>query len=366
VKLGVTASIDLSALNHNISFVRKRAGEHREIMAMIKSNAYGHGLVAIAQEMTSVDRLGVATIDEAFSLRQAGISKPIVVMIGFIFMEELKLLFHLQVETVIHSIEQIKLLERFDREKVSTPLKVWLKVDTGMHRLGFSLKDFPQAYRRLSQISIIQQPISLATHLADADNPDLLFTQTQIKLFDRLTHSLPGKKSICNSAAVLAYPQAFYHTVRPGIMLYGISPFPGKVGSALGLKPVMQFSAPIIAINRLRPGDKVGYGGTWQCQRQIRAGVVGVGYGDGYPRHIKPETSVWCKGRLCSILGRVSMNMIVIDLSDQDNVQIGDSVILWGDQLPVEKIACSAGTISYELLTQLTDRVKFNYLKNDE
>lgn len=358
---GPAAYVDLSALRHNLDVIRRLTGGHRKIIAMIKAYAYGHGLLPIANALDGVDVLGVAAINEALTLRQAGISRPILVMTGFTSMDELSLCVQHQLSVVVHHPLQLDLLEKL---KGSDVLEAWLKVDTGMHRLGFSINDFPKAYRRLSSISAVKQPIKIMTHLADADNVNCEFTQSQLDLFSELTDSLPGEKSISNSAAVLAYQNIQEDIVRPGIMLYGVSPFADRLASDFNLKPVMRLTSKVIAIKQLKQGDKVGYGCTWECPEDMTLGVVAIGYGDGYPRHIQHNSPVLINGVMCPIVGRVSMDMITVDLRHQKQAKVGDEVVLWGADLPIEKIAASAGAIPYELLCQLTKRVTFHYVGN--
>lgn len=352
------ASIDLSALQHNCRVVRRLVGPDRKIVAMIKADAYGHGLLPVAKALTSVDALGVATTDEAITLRESGVMTPISVMTGFTTMEELMLFFRHQLSPVIHHPLQLEFLEK---AKVSNSIAVCLKVDTGMHRLGFSIDAFKNAFERLSRISTVQQPVQLMTHLADADNPDREFTEFQIQQFSQLTQSLLGIKSIGNSAGILAYPDAWADVVRPGIMLYGVSPFSDRFAEEFNLKPAMHLRSKVITIKPLKKGDRVGYGCMWECPEDMTIAVVGLGYGDGYPWHIKNGTSVLINDTICPTVGRVSMDMMAVDIRRQPNCKIDDEVTLWGHGLPIETIAASAETIPYELLCQLTQRVKVVY-----
>lgn len=353
-----TAFIDLSALQHNCRIVRQKVGPKRKIIAMIKADAYGHGLLPVTNALSDADAFGVATVDEAVMLRESGVKQSISVMTGFTTMEELMLFFQYQLSPVIHHPLQLELLEKAD---VESEISVWLKADTGMHRLGFSFDTFMSAYSRLSRIANVRQPIQLMTHLADADNSDRTFTEEQLQQFSELTQSLPGIKSICNSAGILAYSNAWADVVRPGIMLYGASPFSERSAESLHLKPVMHLQSKIIAITPLKKGDRVGYGCTWTCPEDMSVAVIALGYGDGYPRHINNGTPVLINNVLCPIVGRVSMDMMSIDIRQQPNCKVGDSVILWGRGLPIETIATHAETIPYELLCQLTQRVKSVY-----
>lgn len=349
------ATIDLEALKHNLSRIKEIAPKSF-VLAMIKSNAYGHGLVRVAKTLPLANAFGVACIDEALILRKNRISTPIVVMRGFIDAKELKKFVHYNLVAVIYHSHQLNLLEK---NKVSSPLQVWLKIDTGMHRLGFSLEKVVSAYDRLSACSSVQKPIGLMTHLADADNKDRSFTEWQINQFKGIVKDRDVPKSVVNSAGVLSYSTAFLDWIRPGIMLYGVSPFSWETGVKRNLKPVMTLSARIIAIKNCRPGEVVGYGCTWRSSENTSIGIVGIGYGDGYPRHAPCGTPTLLHGKICPLIGRVSMDMIAIDLRHELEVKIGDEVVLWGNGLPVEEIAEQAGTISYELLCKITQRVQF-------
>ncbi|WP_100623100.1 alanine racemase [Candidatus Coxiella mudrowiae] len=349
------ATIDLQALKHNLSRIKEIAPQSF-VLAMIKSNGYGHGLVRVAKTLLLVNAFGVACIDEALILRENRIVTPIVVMRGFIDEKELKKFIHYNLVAVIYHSHQLNLLEK---NKVSSPLQVWLKIDTGMHRLGFPLEKVSSAYDRLSACPSVQKPIGLMTHLADADNKDRSFTEWQINQFREIVKDRDVPKSVVNSAGVLSYSTAFLDWIRPGIMLYGVSPFSWETGVKRNLKPVMTLSARIIAIKNCRPGEVVGYGCTWRSSENTSIGIVGIGYGDGYPRHAPCGTPTLLHGKICPLIGRVSMDMIAIDLRHESEVKIGDEVVLWGNGLPVEQIAEQAGTISYELLCKITQRVQF-------
>jgi len=359
----VTAYIDLSALHHNYHIVRNLVGHHSKIVAMIKANAYGHGLLPVAKAFsTMVDTFGVATLNEALALREEKITNPIIVMTGFSSSQELSLFFQYQLSSVVYHELQLRLLEE---QRISAAIDIWLKVDTGMHRLGFSMQEFQKAFQRLLAIPTVKKSIKLMTHLADADNSDRTFTESQFHLFSTLTQSLSAEsteKSIRNSAGILAYQNGLDgDIVRPGLMLYGASPFADGTGRDFNLKPVMRLSAKLIAINSLKRGDRVGYGGIWECPEAMNVGVVSIGYGDGYPRHIQSKTPVSIHGVACPIVGRVSMDMLSVDLRPQPKAMLGNEVLLWGQDLPVERIAASANTIPYELFCRLTSRVTFHY-----
>ena len=354
------AVLDVEAAAHNLQMVRRLAPDAK-IMAVIKANGYGHGLLRIAEALQSADAFAVARVDEGVRLRKAGIKHRIAVLEGFFCTEELDELLHYQLDAVVHSFIQ---LEIFASRKEQEACVIWLKLDTGMNRLGFKPNEFNAVYQRLNQCSIVRQPISLMTHLANADNTQDNTTLKQIGLFnDTLAAYCPGlapsnERSIANSAGILAWKETITDWVRPGVMLYGISPFPGSTGDQLGLKPVMALHSRLIAVKPLANGDRVGYSGTWVCAKPTTLGVVAVGYGDGYPRYAKAGTPVLVNGQRVPLIGRVSMDMITVDLETQPNARPGDPVTLWGDGLAVEEIASYADTIPYTLVCGVTQRVQ--------
>ncbi|QTS84081.1 alanine racemase [Coxiella endosymbiont of Amblyomma nuttalli] len=349
------AAINLTALKHNFSWIKKVAS-HQYIWAMIKSSGYGHGLLRVAQVLSEADAFGVSCIEEAIVLREAGIKTPIIVMGGFSNEKELLKFIRHHLVAVIHQPDQVRVLENCH---LTSPLSVWLKIDSGMHRLGFSVEVVASIYQSLQKSVSVRKPIGLMTHLADADNIDRAFTEFQINQFFTITKKMKGPKSIVNSAGLLSYPNALVDWVRPGILLYGISPFNSESVVERNLRPVMTLSATIVAIKQCRKDDVVGYGCIWRCPETMPIGIVGIGYGDGYPRHAPNGTPTLLNNKVCPLIGRVSMDMIAIDLRSQPNVQIGDEVILWGNGLPIERIAQKAHTISYELLCNITHRVHF-------
>ncbi|HEX9802431.1 MAG TPA: alanine racemase [Gammaproteobacteria bacterium] len=345
-------SIDLGALRHNLQRVRQAAPGCR-VMAAIKANGYGHGLVRVANALEESDSFGVACIDEALELRAAGVTAPIILLEGFFHPDEIPLVEQHRLELLLHHPAQIAALEQATIHK---PIRVWLKVDTGMHRLGVPPEETSSLWQRLERHPGLH-PLGQMTHLACADEPDHPATAVQLELFRRATASLPGERAIANSAGILGWPETHAEWVRPGIMLYGVSPFVGGRAAEHGLKPVMTLSSELIAVNRLSEGDTVGYGATWRCPEAMTIGVVAVGYGDGYPRHAVTGTPVLVNGRRVPLIGRVSMDMLCVDLRSQSDAQIGDPVVLWGDGLPVEEVAEASGTIAYELLCSVTERV---------
>ncbi len=350
------ALINLSALRHNLSIARRHAPDSH-IMAIIKANGYGHGSVAIARALDLADTFGVACLDEAITLRQAGIEQPIVLLEGVLHAADLKLVREHQLELVVHHSTQVSLLEQND----GSPIPVWLKLDTGMHRLGIPPGDVGEIRQRLERTTTVAQPIRLMTHLANADDRQDDTTRQQLACFDAATAELGLQASIANSAGILAWPDTHRDWVRPGIMLYGVSPLRDSSAVENELQPVMTLQSELIAVNQQRQGAPIGYGGSYRCPQDMPVGVVAVGYGDGYPRHAPNGTPVLVNGMRVPLIGRVSMDMICVDLRDCPDAGIGDPVVLWGDGLPVEEIALMAGTIGYELLCQVTQRVPLDY-----
>jgi alanine racemase len=347
-------TIDLAALRHNLQEIRKMA-PRSAVIAMVKSNAYGHGLERIALALPEANAFGVASLEEGLQLRFAGITQPIVLMEGCFAAHEMpKVLMH-DFTLVLHHFNQIDMLDQVSSKK---SINAWLKIDTGMHRLGFAADEIKKAYQRLLASSKIKKPFGLMTHFANADSMDRAHTLQQIELFTAVTEGLPGSRSLSNSAAIIAWPTAHADWVRPGIMLYGASPFSGHQGIEHNLKPVMVLSSELIAIHQLKKGERVGYGGTWTCPEDMRVGVVGIGYGDGYPRHVKNGAPVLVNGLSCPLAGKVSMDMLTVDLRSQPDAKVGDPVMLWGPGLPVEVVAEYSETTAYELLTRITQRVR--------
>lgn len=349
----VKATIDLNALSHNFNVIKNLIDPDTQIMAMVKANAYGHGLIDVARHLADANAFGVATLPEAIKLRNAGILQNIFVLCGFRTIDELELFSGYGLTAVVHHVDQIKWLSSV---KLNNPISVWLKVDTGMHRLGVSPEEFPEAVKQLKTQVNVKQPFGMMTHLASAD-ADKDFTNRQLNLFEALTQNFDNPKSIANSAGILAFKSAHQHLVRPGIILYGVSPFADKTGRDLGLKPVMTFSSSLVAYKKVKRGEYVGYGCAWRAPQDLMVGVVTAGYGDGYPRHMQPGAYVLMKGKPCLIIGHISMDLLAIDITQVSSPAIGDRIILWGEELPAEQVAKTSGTIAYELFCQLTERV---------
>ncbi|HHF7346250.1 TPA: alanine racemase [Legionella feeleii] len=348
--------IDSTALIHNLNQVKHHA-PNAKVIAMVKANAYGCGIPAVVPVLEGqVHAFGVACLEEAMAIRALGVRSDCVLFQGVFSADELYTVAAHHFQCVLHQPHQLQWL-------LATPLpskiKVWVKVNTGMHRLGFPPDDIYEVMNALHNCPWVDDEIGLMTHLACADEPDHPSNQNQLRLYKEL--DLPPLKiirSISNSAAILTLPETHEDIVRPGIMLYGVSPFGNKTGQELGLMPVMRFVSAISAIHHYPAQARIGYGGTWQTARPSVVGVVAVGYGDGYPRHIAQNTPVWINGYLAPIIGRVSMDMLTVDLTDCAEVNIGDLVELWGQHIAVETIALSAGTIAYELLCQFSPRVR--------
>jgi alanine racemase len=348
-------TINLAALRHNLTQVR-RMSPQAKVLAMVKSNAYGHGIERISQALDEVDAFGVASAEEGMLLRRAGITKAICLMEGLFHANELPQAITQDFSLIVHHLQQVEMLEQY--QDASHPITVWLKIDTGMHRLGFKPVDAPAAYQRLLNCPLIKKPIGLMTHFANADASDRAHTLQQIEIFNASTANIPGPRSLSNSAGIIAWPSAHAEWIRPGIMLYGASPLRGHRGVEHNLYPVMALTSELIAVHEVTKGEQIGYGGIWTCPEDMRIGVVGIGYGDGYPHHVKSGAPVMVNARPCPLIGRVAMDMLSVDLRTQPEAKIGDPVLLWGPGLPVEVIAEYSETTPYELLTRITQRVR--------
>lgn len=344
------AYLHLSALRHNLN-VAKRMADSGKVLAVIKANGYGHGIERVAKQLSSADGFGVASIDEALVLRQKGFLHRILLLEGLFSETEMPLVCQHRLDLAIHSYHQ---LEWLLQSPCSGPLNVWIKVDTGMHRLGFDPRELQRVIARLESAPQSFQ-LHLMSHFASADESHA-FTIQQLELFNAHTRHLDYPKSLANSAGIQAYPQSHCDWVRPGIMLYGAGQSE-RIQS--DLRPVMRLVSEVTALKRIDKGDFVGYGNTWQAQRETVVGVIAIGYGDGYPRHAPNGTPVVVGGRRVPLIGRVSMDMICVDVTElSQSVRIGDEAVLWGaPDLSVDEVAGYAGTIAYELLCGITQRV---------
>jgi alanine racemase len=350
----VSATIDSGALRHNLAAVRARAPGAR-VMAVIKANAYGHGLVTVAQALDAADAFAVARVDEGLALRAAGITRPIVLLEGVFERDQLEAAAAAGFELVVHVAAQLELLRA---APAGAQFVTWLKLDTGMNRLGFSAAAFAAAHAALSALPCVRQPVRLMTHFANADSRQEPTTAVQLERFRRTVGTLPGARSLANSAALLTSPESQGDWVRPGLLLYGVSPLAGSLGTELGLQPVMTLQSRLIALKDIAAGERVGYGGAWTAQRPTRLAIAAVGYGDGYPRSLPSGTPVRVGGQVAPLAGRVSMDMLGIDVTDLGAAaRLGAPVVLWGPGLPVERIAALAGMIPYELLCGISQRV---------
>ena len=347
--------INLSALRHNLNRVRTLAPQSR-VMAIVKTDAYGHGITRVAGALSSADAFGVACLEEARQLRAGGIVQPVILLEGAYAAVELAEIVQLDLDIVVHDITQVEMLEGARTKK---PINVWLKVDTGMHRLGIMPGIFTNVWQRLQDCSAVAQPVRLVTHLAVANERTHPMTQAQLDYFKRICGHLPVEKSIANSAGITAFPDSHADWVRPGLMLYGVSPLSNGNAAEDGLVPVMTLQSELISVKKLRAGDPVGYGATWHCPEDMPVGVVAAGYGDGYPRHAPSGTPVLLNGSRVPLIGRASMDMLIVDLRTQPGARVGDPVVLWGEGLAVEVIAQHAGTIPYELLCGVHKRLRF-------
>ncbi|HWG65940.1 MAG TPA: alanine racemase [Rhodanobacteraceae bacterium] len=350
-----TATIHLDALRANLARVRSFAGDAK-VMAVVKADAYGHGLERCARALAGADAFGVASIADGLRLRAAGHRQRIVVLSGPDAASDLAEMRRLRLEAVIHHESQLAMLEA---ERGGDPLRVWLKLDTGMHRLGFAPERARELHARLRALPAVDPSIVLMTHFASSDEFDNDFTARQTQCFLDATKELPGERALSNSAGLLGWPQARGNWVRVGGLLYGLSVATGKTGADCGFTPAMTLTTRLVAINPVARGERVGYGATWECPEDMRVGVAAIGYGDGYPRSAESGTPVRIGDAPAAVIGRVSMDLLALDLRQAPNANVGDVVTLWGAPLPVEVVAEHANTIAYELTCGVTRRVLF-------
>jgi alanine racemase len=354
VKPLIRAIVDTASLRYNLDRVRATAPAS-QVMAVIKANAYGHGLVPAAKALAQTDGFAVARLDEGLALRAAGLANRILLLEGVFSPEQLAVAAQQRFDLMVHSFEQLEMLEA---RSGGEPVTAWIKLDTGMNRLGFRIEQFAEAHARLGRVANLAPDPTLVTHLANADDRRDAKTAEQMRAFADATAGIAGARSIANSAALLAWPDTRADWVRPGLVLYGVSPFPSGAGADLGLRPVMTLQTVVIAVKDVLPGETVGYGGAWRAPRATRIAVVAAGYGDGYPRSVESGTPVLVNGHRAPLVGRVSMDMITVDVTDLPGVASGDPVVLWGDGVPVEEIARHAGTVPYELICGVSQRVQ--------
>jgi alanine racemase len=346
----IRATVSAAALAHNFLVAKAYAGGAK-LWAVIKANAYGHGLERAARTLEAADGYAVLDFQEAARLRVAGIDKPVLMLEGFFKPLDLPLLAKYRLTPVVHNAEQVEMLRL---AALAAEIDVYLKVNSGMNRLGFMVDNLRPAYNALRLHPQVRS-VTLMTHFADADGAGI---KAQLDWFDELTRPFePGQRSLANSAALIRFPEARGDWVRPGIMLYGCSPFAERSAESLGLKPAMTLSSEIIATQHLQPGERVGYGFSYEAAGEMTIGVVACGYADGYPRHAPSGTPVLVNGKRTRTVGRVSMDMITVDITDIPEAYIGTPVTLWGEGLSADEVGAAAGTLSYELLCALAPRV---------
>ncbi|MEW5942621.1 MAG: alanine racemase [Pseudomonadota bacterium] len=346
----IQARINLSALTHNLGVARRHAPNSR-LMAVIKASGYGHGMLRTAKALRDAEGFAVLSLDEALALREAGFRQTILLLEGFFSPDELPAIAEYGLATLIHCDEQLDMLVRAG---LPSRVEVFLKLNTGMNRLGFAAEAFPAALRRLRSCQGVGK-ITLMTHFAAADEAQGV--AEQLSRFREAVAGLELPVSLANSAAILRYPETHADWARPGIMLYGASPFANRSAADFGLEPAMTLTSEIIAVQHLAPGEMLGYGGAFRAEAPVRAGIVACGYADGYPRHAPTGTPILVDGARTRTLGRVSMDMLFVDITGLPAAGIGSPVTLWGKGMPVEEVAHAAGTISYELLCALAPRV---------
>lgn len=346
----IQVHINQSALENNLR-VARRAAPSARIMAVIKADGYGHGLLRAAEALSAAEGFALLDIQDAVQLREAGYQQTILLLEGAFSSDDMALIAQYDLACVIHAAWQLALLDGYPgREK----LDVWLKVNSGMNRLGFSPQQAAEAMEQLRRHRAVRD-ITLMTHFANADEPRGI--AEPLTIFNDFAAPHRVTRSLANSAALLHYPDTHGDWVRPGLMLYGASPFAEVSAQQLGLQPAMTLRSRIIAVQELRAGDEIGYGALFRAEHAMRVGIVACGYADGYPRHAPNGTPLLVEGQMTQTLGRVSMDMLCADLSRLSQADVGSSVTLWGEGLPIEEVARAAGTISYELMCALTARV---------
>ena len=348
----IVAQVNLAALRANLAKAREHAAD-AQVLAVVKANAYGHGLNRILPALAEADGLALLELDAAIALRERHYVRRILLLEGFFSASELPEIASRRLAVVVHHVEQIKMLEA---ATLSRPIEVFVKVNTGMNRLGFRPGEAHAMVDRLSQTPSVAV-LRMLTHLARADEEDGL--REQLEAFEEACLGLPYPRSIANSAGVVRYRDVGGEYVRPGIMLYGSSPFPYDTAEMLGLAPVMTLKSALIAVQDLKPNESVGYGGIYTAARAHRIGVVACGYADGYPRHAPNGTPVLVCGKKVRTAGRVSMDLMTVDLTDAPEATVGSPVVLWGEGLPVDDVAVAASTVGYQLLSSVTQRVPF-------
>jgi len=350
------ATIDLAAMRHNLAVARRYAGT-RKVWAVVKANAYGHGLERALHGFAEADGLALLDLDEAARARDRGWRKPILLLEGFFTLDDLEIVDGLRLTPVVHHVAQVEMLATFTP---SAPIDVYVKVNSGMNRLGFAPRLLAGSLERLAATAGVRI-VALMTHFANADRQDAAAAPCavaeQLRAFDAACDGWDGPRCLANSAALLLHPQVGGDAVRPGIALYGATAVAGRLASVWGLAPAMTLTAGVLSVQRLATGEALGYGSRWRAARPSRIGVLACGYADGYPRHATDGTPVWIGGQRVPLVGRVSMDMITVDLTDVPHVDVGATAELWGEHVAVDEVAEACGTVGYELLCALARRV---------
>lgn len=346
--------IDQAALIHNLKRARQLA-PNSKVLAMVKAGAYGHGLLTVVDALIDADAFGLDDVDTALRLHRHGVRNRILLMEGVFDEYEMLAASEHKLDVVIHHQAQLEILKA---HSLARPINVWIKINSGMNRLGFPLADVADVYELLSHHHNVNK-IILMTHFADADDKNKESTILQFERFEQATHGLRAARSLANSAALIAWSDTHYDWVRPGIMLYGVSPILGTTAQEYDLKPAMSLRSTIVAIQHCKAGDAIGYGGRYICQEDKTIGIIPVGYGDGYPRTVADNTPVWVDGKIVPLVGNVSMDRLTVDLSQHSSARIGSPVECWGPNCPIEIVATHAKTIPYELMCRITARPQY-------
>lgn len=350
------AFLSTENLLHNLQVIKHKAPGSK-VIAMVKANAYGHGLRSVALRLDKyVDGLGVASIEEALALRKVGVEAPLLLMEGVFDASELEEAALQGFQVVFHDPIQLQWL---NTTSITHPITAWIKTDTGMGRLGFSPEDVPAVYHQLQTCPHIALPVRLMSHLAYSDVPDHPLNTQQLHQFQQLIQQFPTEYSLCNSGAIFCLPQTHYHYIRPGLALYGISPLKDQEASFLNLRPVMTLQSQLIAVRARPKGSFLGYGARYQCSSDMKVGVVACGYGDGYPLSARDGAPILVNNTICPLVGRVSMDMLMVDLRPCPQAKVGDPVVLWGEGLPLEQLVPYTTSSVWDLPTGVLYRVKF-------
>jgi alanine racemase len=352
------AILSTENLLHNLTVIKSRISPQTKVIAITKANAYGHGIRSVAMRLNKhVDLIGVASIDEALALRNVGVTAGIMLLEGVFQAGELMVAAAEGFHVVFHNNQQLRWIENINN--LPMPLFAWIKINTGMGRIGFRIEEIQDSYKRMRHCDKLVQPIKLMSHFACSENSNHPLNYKQIQLFNEVTANMDGQRSMCNSGAIFNFPECEFDYVRSGLALYGVSPLINSSASDLGIKPVMTLQTTLISVYTAKRGDTVGYGARYTCPEDMPIGVLAFGYGDGYPISAPDGTPVLVNNEECSIIGRVSMDMITVDLRNCPNAKIGDTAVLWGEGLPLERIANHTNCIPWSLLTGIQNRVKF-------